>query len=69
MPLASEFPSLRAQPQRSEDIVSWIFFGTSGDLGYLQGLVDGPGFVSEVIAQDELTRDGWQAQYFTFRLT
>lgn len=46
-----------------------IFFGTSGDLGYLQRLVDSSGFVSEVIAQDELTRDGWRVQYFTFRLT
>jgi hypothetical protein len=31
--------------------------------------VDSSGFVSEVIAQDELTRDGWRVQYFTFRLT
>lgn len=46
-----------------------IFFGTSGDLGYLQRLVDTSGFVSEVIAQDGLTRDGWHVQYFTFRLT
>jgi release factor glutamine methyltransferase len=46
-----------------------IFFGTSGDLGYLQELVAECGFVSEVVAQDELTRDGWRVEYFTFRLT
>jgi release factor glutamine methyltransferase len=46
-----------------------VFFGTSGDLAYLQRLVDSSGFVSDVIAQDELTRDGWRVQYFTFRLT
>ncbi|HUC12921.1 MAG TPA: methyltransferase [Acidimicrobiales bacterium] len=46
-----------------------IFFGTSGDLGYLHQLVADCGFVSEVVAQDELTRDGWRVEYFTFRLT
>jgi release factor glutamine methyltransferase len=46
-----------------------IFFGTSGDLGYLQQLVADCGFVSEVVAQGALTRDGWQVEYFTFRLT
>jgi release factor glutamine methyltransferase len=46
-----------------------IFFGTSGDLGYLQQLVADCGFVSEVVAQDELTRDAWRVEYFAFRLT
>ena len=46
-----------------------IFFGTSGDLGYLQQLVADCGFVSEVVAQDELTRDAWRVEYFDFRLT
>jgi len=46
-----------------------IFFGTSGDLGYLERLVAECGFVSEVVAHDELTRDGWRVDYFTFRLT
>jgi len=46
-----------------------IFFGTSGDLAYLQRLVDETGFSSEVVAHDELTRDGWRVDYFTFRLS
>jgi release factor glutamine methyltransferase len=46
-----------------------IFFGTSGDLAYLQRLVDETGFSSEVVARDELTRDGWRVDYFTFRLS
>jgi release factor glutamine methyltransferase len=46
-----------------------IFFGTSGDLGYLQHLVADCGFVSKIVAQDEVTRDGWRVEYFTFRLT
>jgi release factor glutamine methyltransferase len=46
-----------------------IFFGTSGDLGYLQHLVADCGFSSEVVAQDEMTRDGWRVEYFTFRLS
>ena len=46
-----------------------IFFGTSGDLGYLQQLVADCGFASEVVAQEELTRNGWRVEYFTFRLT
>ncbi len=46
-----------------------IFFGTSGDLSYLHQLVADCGFVSDVVAQDELTRDGWRVEYFTFRLT
>ncbi len=46
-----------------------IFFGTSGDLGYLEGLLDEAGFVFEVVARDELIRDGWKVEYFTFRVT
>jgi hypothetical protein len=41
-----------------------IFFGTSGDLGYLQRLLDETGFSSEVGAHDELTRDGWRVDHF-----
>lgn len=46
-----------------------IFFGTSGDLSYLQGLIDETGFDTEVLARHELTKDGWPVEYFTFRLT
>ncbi|MDT7716268.1 MAG: release factor glutamine methyltransferase [Pseudonocardiales bacterium] len=46
-----------------------IFFGGSGDLAYLQELIDEEGFQREVLAQHSLVRDGWQVGYFTFRLT
>jgi release factor glutamine methyltransferase len=46
-----------------------IFFGTSGDLGYLRRLVDGAGFASRVVAELELARDGHQVRYLTLRLT
>jgi len=46
-----------------------IFFGSSGDLGYLRGLFDEQGFAAEVIATDSVVKDGWRVDYFTFRLT
>jgi len=46
-----------------------IFFGTSGDLGYLQGLISEQGFSAEEVAQDDLVRDDWRVEYFTFRVT
>jgi release factor glutamine methyltransferase len=46
-----------------------IFFGTSGDLPYLQHLADQEGSRTEVIAQEGLEKDGWRVDYFTFRLT
>jgi release factor glutamine methyltransferase len=46
-----------------------IFFGTSGDLAYLTGLAEQVGFRSEVIAHRDLVKDGWQVEYFTFRMT
>ena len=46
-----------------------IFFGTAGDLGYLQRLAAEEGFSEEVLAHDDLTREGWKIGYFTFRLT
>jgi release factor glutamine methyltransferase len=46
-----------------------IFFGTSGDLGYLKGLIAEQGFHADAVAHDELTRDGWKVEYFTFRVT
>ncbi len=46
-----------------------IFFGTSGDLGYLRRLMADEGFEAEVVARDELTRDEWRVEYLTFRVT
>jgi release factor glutamine methyltransferase len=46
-----------------------IFFGTSGDLGYLQNLLEEEGFSSEVVAHDQLESEGWGVEYFTFRVT
>jgi release factor glutamine methyltransferase len=46
-----------------------IFFGTSGDLGYLQELLAEEGFSSEVVAHDDLIREGQKVDYFTFRVT
>jgi len=46
-----------------------IFFGTSGDLGYLKSLMTENGFSADVVAHDELVRDGWTVEYFTFLVT
>jgi release factor glutamine methyltransferase len=46
-----------------------IFFGTSGDLGYLERLADEEGFTKEVLAREDLVRDGWRVEYLTFRMT
>lgn len=43
-----------------------LFFGTSGDLGYLERLMAEEGFRWEVAAHDHLARDGWTVDYFTF---
>jgi release factor glutamine methyltransferase len=46
-----------------------IFFGTSGDLGYLKKLIAEQRYSAEELAHDELVRDGWRVEYFTFRLS
>lgn len=46
-----------------------IFFGTSGDLGYLTHLMTAHGFTADVLARDQLTQDGWTVEYFTFLVT
>jgi release factor glutamine methyltransferase len=46
-----------------------IFFGTSGDLDYLKQLMADSGFSAAVLAHDELVREGWTVEYFTFRVT
>lgn len=46
-----------------------IFFGTSGDLNYLEPLAEEERFRTEVLAHQDLLKDGWRVDYFTFRLT
>ncbi len=46
-----------------------IFFGTSGDLGYLQQLMDENSFLAEVVASHELKTEDLTVSYFIFRLT
>ncbi len=46
-----------------------VFFGSSGDLGYLQRLVAEEGFETGVLARKTLVEDGWQVEYVTYRLT
>lgn len=46
-----------------------IFFGTSGDLPYLRQLIAAEGFTVETVAHDQLVRDEWQVDYYTFRVT
>jgi release factor glutamine methyltransferase len=43
-----------------------VFFGTSGDLGHLHHLIDHHGFRAEVVAHDDLEREGWTVDYYTF---
>lgn len=45
-----------------------IAFGTSGDLGYLRGLIDEQRFRTEVVAQRELVKDGVRVDYYVFRI-
>ncbi len=44
-----------------------LFFGTSGDIAYVREL--SARFDTEVLATERLTRDGWDVDYFTFRLS
>lgn len=46
-----------------------IFFGTSGNLGYLQQLFTEERFDAEVVASDTLAKDRLAVEYFTFRVT
>lgn len=46
-----------------------MFFGTSGDLGYLLELLAEEGFAAEVVAHRELSRDGIRVDYYTYRVT
>jgi len=46
-----------------------LFFGTSGDLAYVQGLIAEQQFAMEVLNQHRLSGEGWSVEYYTFRLT
>ena len=46
-----------------------VFFGTSGDLAYLQHLMRTAGFVVETLSTRDLNRDGQTVSYYTYRLT
>lgn len=58
-----------ARRHLAEDGRMLIFFGSSGDLTYLQRLIDEEAFEREVVARHALVKDGWRVDYFTFRLT
>jgi release factor glutamine methyltransferase len=46
-----------------------IFFGTSGDIGYLKNVMATEGFHAAVIADQRLSRGDGHVEYFTFRVT
>ncbi|MCP2169325.1 hypothetical protein [Goodfellowiella coeruleoviolacea] len=46
-----------------------VFFGSSGDLAYLEHLIDEQGFQRAVVARHSLARDGQLVDYVTFRVT
>lgn len=46
-----------------------IFFGTTGDLGYLRQLLVEEGFRIEVLNQRKIIKDGTQVYYYTHRVT
>lgn len=46
-----------------------LFFGTSGDIGYLYQLIDAAGLRRETVASRDLVKDGLTVSYHTFRLT
>ena len=46
-----------------------VFFGTSGDLGYLKQLLAEEGYAHEVLATREVVKDGVRVDYYTYRIT
>jgi release factor glutamine methyltransferase len=46
-----------------------LFFGTSGDIDYLNKLIDEAKFKTEVVHRSEHEKDEMKVEYFTFRLT
>lgn len=46
-----------------------LFFGSSGDMGYVQRLISQTGFKTQVVATRQLVKDGITVTYKTWRLT
>ena len=53
----------------SEEARVLLFFGTSGDMDYVNGRIEGEGFARETIAMRSLVRNGLTVTYSTQRLT
>jgi release factor glutamine methyltransferase len=53
----------------TEDGRVLVFFGTSGDLAYLQHLIREARFRAETVASRDLIRDSQTVSYFAYRLT
>ena len=46
-----------------------LFFGTSGDLAHLEGLIETARFAAAEVASRSLDKDGLTVRYLTLRLT
>lgn len=46
-----------------------LCFGSSGDIDYLNKLIDVSGFKKEIIAKRDLLKEGINVSYYTYRLT
>ena len=46
-----------------------LFFGTSGDLGYLRQLLADESYAVEVIAHRQIAKDEMRVDYYTYRVT
>jgi release factor glutamine methyltransferase len=46
-----------------------IHFGTSGDLAFLESLIDRHGFARETVGTTRVITSEWEVDYFAFRLT
>lgn len=64
--LTTFFRSVRQHLTRNGRIL--LSFGTSGDLAYLRHLAVTERFSTEIVAEQGLVKDGWQVDYFVFRL-
>jgi release factor glutamine methyltransferase len=45
-----------------------IFFGSTGDVAYLEELADGTGFDRAVVARLAGAKDDWPVEYRTYRM-
>jgi release factor glutamine methyltransferase len=68
------YATLRASFAKANDRLTadgrmLMFFGSSGDIDYFQGLSDEASVHREVLRTGDLERDGQTVTYFVFRLT